>query len=695
MTQLEIQKNLTDRLDKASVLYYNGMSSEFTDEEFDTLMHALQKLEKENNYVYPNSPTLRVGSDIQKEFKKIKHPRPMLTIENTYNDSGLEEWKTKIEEKISENLKYNISVKYDGISCEIHYKYGYYASASTRGDKLIGDDITENVKTIKSVPLFIECISTIPDFYVRGEVLLPKSRLWEINQERLRNDEQMFANTRNACSGSLKQLDPKITASRGLIFRAWDCFYLPYITSIGEHSTEIETMEEKAELLKKMGFKYEDSTEPITVESDNLKESVNSFKETLKSLNLDYDYDGVVVKIDDCYIQDCVIGTKDTRAIEWGIARKWNEEYVVKTELMYVDWQVGRTGVLTPVGRLDPVTCNGVVISNVTLHNVDFVAKNNLHLGNMLTITRSGGVIPYVVDVDHRGELESCKVEIPTVCPICGSPVVKDGALLKCINDKCPAVEKGKILQFCSKECVDIKTIGESVVEDLYENGLITNIEDLLFQGYRACIDSCLEEDIKSWVSILGEGYGEKSVRNILEGIAYARLNVPYDKLLSGLSIPGVGKVMARELAKKYDSVFTLMDCTVEGLMEIEGIAEKSATAIYDWVQNNRSVLWAIDSNRWNWMIEAYDVVDNSEPENNEAPLKNLTVCFTGKSSRFKGDDIESYLESKGAKCTHSVSKSMNYLITGDKPGGSKVEKAKSFGVEIISEQEFYDKFNI
>ena len=346
------QKELTDRLDLASRQYYNGLTSEFSDTEFDLKLKELQKMEVESGFVFPNSPTRRVGSDTQDGFNKGEHPKPMFTIENVYDDDGLIKWVEDIKEKYGVN-KFNVSIKYDGVSCELWYKNGVFEKALTRGDKLIGDDITENVKTIKNIPLVLPK-APYGMVYIRGEILLPKSRLESINSERINNGEQPFANTRNACSGSIKQLDPKVTAKRGLIFKAWDCF--------GEY-INAETMWEKTWFLVENGFYYENiklednsvfCTNPFTIcytNRDEFVDTINSTKKYLSDANLDYDFDGIVIKVNDIDIQD-KIGTKDTRAIEWGIARKWNEELEVETVLEGIDWQVGRTGVLTPeIGR--------------------------------------------------------------------------------------------------------------------------------------------------------------------------------------------------------------------------------------------------------------------------------------------------------------------------------------------------------
>ena len=697
MSTLDELKSLTDRLDEASMRYYRGENTEYTDTSFDLELHRLQEMEKELNTVFPNSPTQRVGSDALQGFDTISHPSPMLTIDNVYTTDDLQAWIDKIRSQYNVKGKINCSVKYDGVSCEIRYVNGYFKSASTRGDKNVGDDITENVKTIKSVPLYLRGLENVSNFYVRGEILMRKSVLTDINEERQFTGETLFANTRNACSGSIKLLDPKIVASRKLIFRAWDCF--------GDHCVFTD-MDAVYDCLKRLGFYYEEGTFPISIPiCDDTVNMVEEFRNNIKALNLDYDFDGVVLKINDRVFQES-IGTKDTRAIEWGIARKWNEEYESKTTLLGVDWQVGRTGVLTPVGRLEPVECAGVTVTNVTLNNVDFIKMYDIHIGNTLKIVRSGGVIPYVTGVEHDLLMEMNKaypeVVIPDTCPVCGHKLVMEGKILKCVNPHCPAIEKGKILQFCSKECCNIKSVGEAFVEDLYEKAGIKTLENFidLVRGWEEAMalrkyggeDIAPVVFINQLVKSMGEGYGEKSIRKFLDEAVRARKKTTYDKLLSSLSIPGIGKVMGRILAKEFPTIEMLCNNSIDELSNIDGIGDVIATDIYDWLHDTVNMDLVEKLFQYGWQCEG----ETKGPDEIEfKPLEDMVVCFTGKSNRFSGDDVEKHLEHYGAKCTHSVSKTMNYLITGDKPGGSKVKKAEELGVEIITEDEFYKKYDI
>lgn len=679
---LEYQKDLTERLRKASDMYYSkAQESEFNDTEFDLKMHELEQVEKETGIILPNSPTQFVGSDIQKGFGKGQHPTPMLTIDNTYSEDELQEWADKMHEKYGVET-FDAEIKYDGVSLELQYKDGVFIRALTRGDKIIGDDVTANVKGVKDIPFTLthaDSSSLRGDFYVRGEVLMPKSKLAELNQSQIAIGDKAFSNTRNACAGSLKQHDPKVTASRGLIFRAWDCF------GGGIYFMDMHT---KHVFLNKLGFVYEVMPSIISyraygsTDCSNLSKKITGFKTTVDSNKLDYDYDGIVIKFNLIDDQEKV-GTQDTKAIGWGIARKWNENYEARTTLKDVEWQVGKTGVLTPVGILEPVECAGVIVTNVTLNNWEYIQKFNLYNGDYVTITRSGGVIPQLIGAAHNIANESQPFKLPERCPECGGALEFDGKLLKCTNDKCPAKEIGKILYFCSKEGCNIMSVGESVVQDLFDKRIIRGILDIIGFAEKP------EAFIDYATNLLDVGYGQKKIKKIADEFVKAK-DTPFEKLLAALSIPGVAKVTARNIANHFGHMDNFMRATQDELAEIDGIGEVMSKDIYEWTHGlmGATILQVLISNRWHCCVETPTDTGNKA-------LSGLTVCFTGKSERFTGDDIEDFLEINGAKCTHSVSKKMNYLITGEKPGGSKVAKAQELGVEIITESDFYKKFNL
>lgn len=711
---LKKQQELTDRLDMASVLYYQGKTSEFTDTEFDLHLHELQRMENESGVVFPNSPTNRVGSDIQDGFKKGKHPIPMLTIENTYDDDGLRKWLKKVYNLGATSIC--AGIKYDGISCELKYEDGYLTQALTRGDKNIGDDITENVKTIRNIPLKLPVKTLCNPFYVRGEVLLPKSSLKALNEAKIANNETPFANTRNACSGSLKQLDPKVTASRGLIFKPWGFVFTDdkrrpnLTTSYSEEHGVMRFYNYYAMMCdSQLGFDFTPGLDSVSIHFvdensiDDVVKVISDYREHLKLNDLDFDYDGVVVKVNDLGLQE-KIGTKDTRSIEWGIARKWNEDYAAKTIIEDVEWSVGKTGAITPVGILQPVEIDGVVVSRVTLNNKSFIENLGICYGDELSIVRSGGVIPYVVGVNkHYGD---SPITFPCHCPQCGADLKMVGEETFCQGgDYCPAKIKGKLQHWCSKDCLDIQGIGDSVIDTLFHMYIHKpyDLYRLLFLE-----PTELAED-------LGEGYGVKKAAKIQEALKKS-IEKPLENIIYGLSIDGVGKVTARLLVDTFGTWDEIMCAPVDVLKRTPGIGDVLAESIHNWfndlVDDPEAFTREVDENYdqyfvhlktkrgelWKERLQSLGFRINEKKETKqptEQPLQGLTLVFTGKSNRFPGDGVEKYLESLGAKTSHSVSKNTNYLITGEKPGGGKLSKATDCGVEVIEEENFYSKFNL
>ena len=719
MVDLEEQKSLTNRLDTASFLYYQGKTTEFTDEAFDRELHRLQKMEADSGVIYPNSPTKRVGSDIQEGFKKGEHPVPMLTIDNTYDDEGVRKWLEKVYKLGARTI--TIGIKYDGVSCELKYENGYLAQALTRGDKNIGDDITENVKTIKNIPLRLQNGRVSSPFYVRGEVLLPKSSLSALNAAKIAKNEVPFANTRNACSGSLKQLDPKVTASRCLMFKPWGfvftdregnpCVDKMYVRNYGDvpHNNGLY---EVMESMPWFGFDFTGGLDAKKVSFESLDSigdiiaDIADYRETLKKSKLDFDYDGIVLKVDDLALQNR-IGTKDTRAIEWGLARKWNEEYAAKTTVKAIEWSVGKTGAVTPVGILEPVEVEGATVSRVSLNNRAFIENLDLSYGDEVSIVRSGGVIPYVTGVVRHGLGEP--VKFPEFCPVCGAPLKQIGEEIYCTSDFCPAKVKGQILHWCSKDCLDVRGIGESVVDDMYRLGIRSILEMYAFM---------LTDFPDKLAEKFGEGYGVKSIAKMQKAL-WDSTKKPLDRVVNGLPINGVGKVTARLLTDFFGTWDELMRAPEEVLKDIPGIGDVMAKEIYNWfhelvpynwsrevVPNNwfhepmEATLSIMRGQQWKGRLESLGFKINESPKGPDAAAGNtslagLTIVFTGKSNWFSGDDVEKHIEWCGGKTSHSVSKNTSYLVTGEKPGGSKVAKANELGVPVLTEYEFYEKFGV
>ena len=684
MEATERQIRLTAQLDSASKAYYIDNEPTMTDTDFDLKLKELQLLEKESGIVLPNSPTQRVGSDIQTEFGKVRHISPMLTIENSYDDSGVMEWMKSMREKYGAD-KFEISTKYDGVSLELVYKGGILTEASTRGDKLVGDDVTANAKTIWSIPLSIpseEGWTTC----VRGEVLMPRSVLKSLNESLIAEGKKPKANCRNAASGSLKQLNPAVTAERKLAFRPWDVLrwnadgkFVPY--------EEITTR-----FFRDMGFVTEEFAEIRIAGYESVMDAVREYKERLDVNSPDFDYDGVVIKVASQKIREAV-GTRDHRAIEWGIARKWNEDRTGLTVLKSVTWQVGRTGALTPVANMKPIYLDGVIVSNATLHNAEFIRKNSLKINSPIKITRSGGVIPYVMGAvgwdeytaitGEEREGEPAEITIPNTCPCCGKPLEFKGDVLKCVNPSCPEQVIRGIENWCSKDVMNLDGMGPEVIRDLVTKGIIVNALDLYLMG-RNYTPSQLREE-------LGEGYGITSVKNILASINESRKR-PFECVICGFGIDGIGKQNAKLLARHFRTMENLVNAGETELAALPGIGAVLAKNISSFMERN--------GKEWLWLMNDFGL--STEYAEKEVPgtagekvLAGLSVVFSGKSENFPGDAIEEYLESLGAKCGHSVTKKLDYLITGEKPGPSKVQKAHELNIKTLSEEEFFRKFNL
>lgn len=689
------QRELTDRLDEASKLYYQGKQSEFSDTEFDLQLHRLEDMEKQTGTIFPNSPTQRVGSDIQDSFDKVKHPIPMLTIDNTYNQNELEAWLNK-----QKALTYEISTKFDGVSLEIHYKDGVMVSASTRGDKNIGDDVTANAKTIKTIPLTLNGNKAFycgKDIYVRGEVLMPRSVFTAINQELAASGKKLMANCRNACSGTIKQLDSRITAARRLTFRPWDII----VTENGRVHPEYANCDlrtfDLGIVFEYLGFFIEEYARPVYVNKEDVLETVAEYKKHLDESNPDFDYDGVVIKV---LSQEERMKTVDHRAIEWGIARKWNEERETITLLESVTWQVGRQGAVTPVGNVRPVPVDGVTVSNLTLNNPLFILNNGLMLNGPIKITRSGGVIPYCLGTpledEYRRWVEQSGIkdfkmieviETPTHCPVCGAELVlsDDFKSLQCPNKNCPAQVNGRIENWCSKDVMNIQDIGPEVIADMVEKNVICEPLDLydLEKNYTP----------EELADCLGAGYGEKSIKKYYKNIRLSKTQ-PLERIISGLSIDGIGKQNARNLVKVFKSFENLMNASEEELKDIDGIGDVLAANIRQFMTEDGQY-WLDKMTEIGLQLTATGT-DEQPSTNGIGPvLEGLKIVFSGASKYFPGDSAEYFLESFGAKCGHSVSKKTNYLVIGESPGPKKLQTAKELGIEILHEDEFYKKFSL
>ena len=671
---------LNEKLTQASRLYYSSQESGITDTDFDLLMKELRSLQEETGYIPEDSIAMRIGSDLQTGFDKVTHPEPMLTIDNSYDDAELSKWIDSIMKKYNPDAA-EISTKFDGVSLEIHYHNGILVSASTRGDKTVGDDVTENAKSIHDIPLKLKDYQ-YEDVYVRGEVLMPRSTLKRINE----NSKKKFANCRNAASGTIKLLDSKEVSRRGLIFRPWDVLFF---TGEGKKVSNNFTIDKANWFFNRNDFVTEKFARMQIVDfTTELPMIVSKFKETLDNSNPDWDYDGVVIKIGSDGIRDN-IGSSDHQAIKWGIARKWNEDRIGYTVLDNVTWQVGSTGILTPVANFRPIYLDGVLVSNASLHNLDFIRKNDLMIGAPVKITRSGGVIPYVLGRPSDGEYyehcdeplaESREIIYPEFCPECGSILTNTGDALLCPNSECPGVVLGLIENWCSKSIMNIDGVGPEIISDLMDANLLKWPMDF----YRIAMELTPHELAER----LGAGYALKSAQNIIESIM-ASVSKPIENVVAGMGIPGIGPQNAKAIIEAAGSLENLSTMSESQLEEIDGIGKVLAHNIRTFMEANASD-WLSALHEFGFNTEASKKAELSGSE-----LEGLKVVFTGSSQWFKGDLCEKFLESRGAKCGHSVSKKTDWLITGENPGASKVAKAETLGVKKISEEEFFAKFGL
>lgn len=645
-------KELTDLLEKANYEYYVLNNPTLTDQEFDKYMRELILLEeKYPEYKLPNSPTLKVGGEVAKKFSKITHGFPMLSLPNVFNEEEIEKFVKRIEDA-GIKPSYICEQKFDGLSISLVYKNGLLVSGATRGDGIIGEDVTSNVKTIKTIPLKIK--ENI-DIEVRGEVILSKKMLDTLNKEREKNGEALFQNCRNAAAGSLRQLDPKIAAKRGL-----DAFiyHLPNPTDYG-----LKTHLEALEYMKKLGFKVSNNISRAKTKEDILS-FVNFLKEQRDSLP--YDIDGVVIKVNELKFQEQLGYT--SKYPKWATAYKFPTQDV-HTKLIDIIFTVGRTGLITPNAVLEPVIVMGSTVSRATLHNEDYVKNLDLKIGDIVSVHKAGDVIPEVRGVvkERRDGSEKDFVMIKN-CPICNSNLVKKEGLIDyfCINDLCPARNINSLIHFASRSAMNIEGLGEEIIEIFYNEGYLKNITDFYhLHKYK--------EELK-----LLEGFGEKSINNILNSIENSKNN-SLEKLLCGLGISGIGVKNAKVLAKKFGDITSLRCASKEDLNNIDDIGPILAQNIEDYFNNNSSLI-----------DDLINIGINTKylgaKENNDTIVSNKKFVITGTVEGLSRDEIKNILEENGAKVSDSVSKNTDIVIVGDNPG-SKYEKAIKLNIEIWNEE--------
>ena len=675
----EIQEKYTklrSEIEHHNNLYYNEDNPIISDMEYDFLIRELKELEQkypellENNENGENSPTEKIGGTASEKFSKVRHRVPMLSLSNTYNISEIEDFDKRVKKIIlaeniennSKELEYILELKLDGLSISLIYENGMLVQAVTRGDGQVGEDVTENIREIPTIPKKLkENIS----LEVRGEIILPISSFNRINQEREDEGEDVFANPRNAASGTIRQLDKTIVAERGL-----DC-YLYYLVNAENYG--IKTHLESIEYIEKLGFKTTKIFEKYT-DFKKLEEAIDKWHDDRKKL--DYETDGLVIKVNNFSLYEILGYT--TKSPRWAIAYKFPAEQV-KTKLMDVTFQVGRTGVITPVAELDAVNLSGSVVKRASLHNFDEIRRKDIKIGDNVIVEKAAEIIPQVVNVvfdDRTGK--EIEIQEPANCPVCNSELAHEEGLvaLKCHNPLCPEKVKRQIAYFVSRDAMNISGLGDKIVEKFIELGKIKTIVDIYsLKEYREELENL-------------EKMGQKSVDNLINNIEASK-NRDFSKVLYALGIPFVGKFNANLLTKNFKNIENLKNQSIENLLSVKGIGDKVAIAVNTFLNNENN--WKIITDLQNIGLQ-FAINESDLKEIADNPIKGKNFLATGKLQKYKRNDIKDIILSKGGNYLSAVSKNLDFLIAGEK-AGSKLEKAEKLGVRVLTEEEFEREF--
>ncbi len=653
---------LTDELKKHNDSYYNLSQSIISDFEFDALLLELQTLEKANpQFAHPDSPTQRVGGDIQKSFTTVKHQYRMLSLGNTYSLEDLQDFDNRIRKEIDEDIEYICELKYDGLAIGIKYVNGVMTQALTRGDGTFGDDVTANVKTIRSIPLKLKEGDYPSEFEIRGEILMTRSGFKSFNEKREKQNKQAFANTRNAASGSIKMLDAKEVAKRPL-----DA-YLYYVVgdelNFDNHFQALEKAEE-------WGFKVSDT-----------KRKVNSVDEVFKFIEywdkqrneLDFDIDGIVIKVND-YSQQKRLGFT-AKSPRWAISYKFKAERVV-SELLSIDYQVGRTGAVTPVANLSPVALAGTTVKRASLHNADVIENLDLHYGDFVEVEKGGEIIPKIVGIDLTKRKEDSEaVKFITNCPECDTPLVRvEGeAAFYCPNEyNCAPQIKGKVEHFVGRRMMDIN-MGEATVSALFDKGFVKNIADIY------------ELDAEKLIQL--DGFKSKSVLKLLSSIEESK-SIAFEKLLFALGIRYVGETVAKKLANHFENIDMLKSTSVMELLMVDDIGNSIAESIVEYFTLDSNIQLVDRLQKYGLQFQ---IIKNTESFPDYLQGKSFVVSGKFTISR---DDIKQMVSNYGGKIISAISAKTDFVLAGDKMGPAKLKKAEKLEIKIISEDDFYKMIN-
>ncbi len=661
MTIKERIDQLRTDLHRHNYNYYVLNTPEISDKEFDDMMRELQDLEKEHpEYQDENSPTMRVGSDLNKNFTQVTHKYPMLSLGNTYSENEVTDFYDRVKKALNEDFEICCELKYDGTSISLTYENGKLVRAVTRGDGEKGDDVTDNVKTIRTIPLVLHGNNYPEHFEIRGEILMPWEVFEELNREKEAREEPLFANPRNAASGTLKLQNSAIVASRKL-----DA-YLYYL--LGEE-LPCDGHYENLQTAAGWGFKISEHTKK-THSLEEVFEYIRYWDTERK--NLPVATDGIVLKVNSMRQQKSLGFT--AKSPRWAIAYKFQAERAL-TRLNRVTYQVGRTGAITPVANLDPVQLSGTIVKRASLHNADIIEGLDLHIGDMVYVEKGGEIIPKItgVDKDARGMLIGEKVKFITHCPECGSKLVRyEGeAAHYCPNETaCPPQIKGKIEHFISRKAMNIDGLGPETVDTFYRLGLIKDTADLY---------QLTAEDIKNL-----DRMGEKSAENIIKGIKASK-EVPFERVLFALGIRFVGETVAKKIAKSFNNIEELENADLEKLTSIDEIGEKIAQSILIYFSSplNVNLIERLKSAGLQLYRKEEDLNEYTDK------LAGQSIVISGVFTYHSRDEYKDLIEKNGGKNVGSISTKTSFILAGENMGPSKLEKAHKLGIKIISEDEF------
>ncbi len=659
---------LRQRLHQLNQAYYVNNESLVSDQEFDGMMHRLEELEQRHPELYdPQSPTQRVGSDLTEGFQQVEHQRPMLSLGNTYSRAEVADFYQRVSDGLQgQPFQICCELKYDGLSISLIYKEGRLLRAVTRGDGVHGDDVTANVRTIRSIPLVLPPDAGWPaEFEIRGEVLMPWDSFNRLNQQRQEAGEPLLANPRNAASGTLKSKNPAVAAARGLDARLY------YI--LGDGIPE-QSHYDNLMAARRWGFK---AGEQIKL-ADSLEEVFQFIDYWDNERNsLPVATDGIVLKVNSLAQQRSLGLT--AKSPRWAIAYKFQAE-MQETTLREVIFQVGRTGAVTPVANMDPISLSGTTVRRATLNNEDFIRQMDLHLGDIVQVIKGGEIIPKIVGVrnDLRGTQTGACVEFITTCPECGTPLLRyEGeAAHYCPNQTgCPPQIKGRIEHFISRKAMNIDSLGPETVDDYYQRGLIHNVADL----YDLRVDQLS--------GLMGERM--KSAQRILQGIQDSR-QVPFERVLYALGIRFVGETAAKSLARSFTSFERLRNATAEELTQVDGIGDVIAASVVQWMHSEANLQIVERLNQHGIQLQ----LSQEQLEAHSVRLQGQSIVISGVFQHHSRDEYKALIEQHGGKNVGSISAKTSFILAGENMGPAKLEKAQKLGIKLMTENEFWELIN-